>query len=260
MNKYFENKLSYQGLSVYFGNNPKFSEREIHTYNEVMFYMDDDTLFLTENGQKTLKSNTLLVVPKETYHFIKSPENKSFLRIKISIPDAIINKTPIKDFFTQIITIEDLNENIISILTKLQQILKENTEKNAYYAYSLVLLLLCELSCDTKSQNSIKLSQEKGVISFLLSYISNHLAEDLTIDVLSNEINYSKSSISHLFKKEVGVSLHKFITMRRMIHARNLIKDNEKISNVHLLCGYQDYSSFYKAYLKYFGYPPSSEK
>ena len=80
------------------------------------------------------------------------------------------------------------------------------------------------------------------------------------IDVLSKKMNYSQSGITHLFKKELGVSIHKYILMRRLIHARNLIKNNSKISNVHTLCGYNDYSSFYKAYTKYFGYPPSAEK
>lgn len=261
MNKYFENELSYCGISVYFGNSPKITEREIHTYNEVMFYMGADTIFLTENGQQQLKNNTLLIVPKETYHFIKLAENYGFLRVKISIPETFVSTLPIKDLLSQVRVIEKPTENIVTLLNKLQIILKEEkNEKNSFHAYSVVLLILSELNLFASANQSLKTTEEKSILTNIIDYISSHLTDDLTIDVLSKKMNYSQSGITHLFKKELGVSIHKYILMRRLIHARNLIKNNSKISNVHTLCGYNDYSSFYKAYTKYFGYPPSAEK
>ena len=261
MNTYFENELSYHGLSVYFGNNPKITDREIHTYYEVMFYMDTDTFFLTEEGQQPLKNNTLLIMPKETYHFIKLDENKSFLRLKISIPESLVNTMPIQELLSQIRVIEKPTESVIGLINQLQLNLKQGySKKRSFYAYSVVLLILAELNLYDSTKTIAKTTKETNVITHILDYISIHLEEDLTIGMLSDITSYSPSSITHLFKKELGISLHKYITMRRLIHARNLIKNNSKISGVHLLCGYRDYSSFYKAYTKYFGYPPSSEK
>jgi predicted acyltransferase len=94
------------------GNNPEVSEREIHTYHEVMFYMDDDTLLLTESGQQQIKTNTLLIISKETYHFFRLAENKSFLRMKISLSDSYVMSTPLKILFSGLKIIEYPIEHI----------------------------------------------------------------------------------------------------------------------------------------------------
>ena len=71
MNRYFENQMEYGGLTLYFGNIPTVTEREIHSYYEVMFYMGSEVLLLTESGQRRIKNNTLLIIPKETYHYFR---------------------------------------------------------------------------------------------------------------------------------------------------------------------------------------------
>ena len=157
MNTCFENQLSYLGVTVYFGNNPDVSEREIHTYHEVMFYMDDDTLLLTESGQQHIKTNTLLIIPKETYHFFRLAENKSFLRMKISLPDSFVTSTPLKALFSELKIIEDPAEYILSLLDKLCRIAGDHIdETQSFYAYSAVLFLLSELNAYETSQPQIK--------------------------------------------------------------------------------------------------------
>ena len=261
MNTCFENQLSYLGVTVYFGNNSDVSEREIHTYHEVMFYMDDDTLLLTESGQQHIKTNTLLIIPKETYHFFRLAENKSFLRMKISLPDSFVTSTPLKALFSELKIIEDPAEHILSLLDKLCRITGDHIdETQSFYAYSAVLFLLSELNAYETSLPQIKRKWEHHIITHIVSYISNHLEQDLTVATLAREMNYSPSCITHCFKKELGISVHQYITMRRLIRARNLIQIGDKISNLPAACGYRDYSSFYKAYTKFFGYPPSQEK
>ena len=124
----------------------------------------------------------------------------------------------------------------------------------------MTLLLLAELNLYDSGQVKAGSVQTPNAVSHIIDYISGHLSEDLTIDALAKKIGYSPSGITHCFKKELGVSVHRYITMRRMILAEKLIKSGEKIINVPSACGYRDYSSFYKAYTKYYGHPPSEEK
>jgi AraC-like DNA-binding protein len=243
------------------GNNPEVSEREIHTYHEVMFYMDDDTLLLTESGQQQIKTNTLLIISKETYHFFRLAENKSFLRMKISLSDSYVMSTPLKILFSGLKIIEYPIEHILSLLNKLCQITKDRTDDaRSFHAYSAVLFLLSELNAHESSLPQATRKVGHHTIPHIVNYISDHLEQDLTVATLAREMNYSPSCITHLFKKELGISVHQYITMRRLIHARNLIRIGEKASNLPPACGYRDYSSFYKAYTKFFGYPPSEEK
>nr|MBQ4319131.1 AraC family transcriptional regulator [Clostridia bacterium] len=70
----------------------------------------------------------------------------------------------------------------------------------------------------------------------------------------------SESTLFRTFRKELGITLHRYITEKRLSYARKLIMDNENPTNIFLDCGYGDYSSFYRAYSKMFGHPPSDDR
>ena len=70
MNNYFEYNLTYNQIFFNYTNKAEIDEREIHTYNEILFYLGDDITFLTETFSKTIKRNTLIFIPKDKYHFL----------------------------------------------------------------------------------------------------------------------------------------------------------------------------------------------
>ena len=94
----------------------------------------------------------------------------------------------------------------------------------------------------------------------LKAYVSDNLSGDLSVETIASAVNISSSGIIHSFKKELGISLHNYITQRRLIYARELIINGHQPSKIYTDCGYSDYSSFYRAYVKFFGRPPSKEK
>ena len=260
MSTFFENQITYGGLTVYFGNNPAVTEREIHTYHEVIYYVGEELSLLTENGQQRINNNTLLVIPKETYHFFRLEGKREFLRVKISIPEGFIQEASLQSLMAEMKVIEKPAENIMTLLDKLQRILKGQVhEPEAFYAYSVTLLLLAELNLYDLEHSRVNTGETSNMVTRIIDYIGGHLSEDLTIGVLARRINYSPSGVTHCFKKELGVPIHKYITMRRMILAEKLITSGEKITLVPAACGYRDYSSFYKAYTKFFGHPPSEK-
>ena len=57
--------------------------------------------------------------------------------------------------------------------------------------------------------------------------------------------------------KELGISLYKYITEKRLIFANKLLEQGEKPTKIYVQCGYKDYPTFYKAYTKMFGKSPS---
>jgi AraC-like DNA-binding protein len=55
----------------------------------------------------------------------------------------------------------------------------------------------------------------------------------------------------------LGISVHRYITEKRMMHAFSKIKDGALPTKIYTECGYNDYATFYKAYVKIFGKAPS---
>ena len=88
-------------------------------------------------------------------------------------------------------------------------------------------------------------------------FIDKHFAEKLPLSVLCAESHLSESALFRLFKKELGISPHKYIAERRLIEANKLISEGCPATDAASLSGFSDYSAFYKAYVGKFRVPPS---
>ena len=259
MSNYFENKLTYNGVSFQLTNKSTPDEREIHTYHEILYFIDGEAELLTENSRLVLNKRSLLIIPKETYHFFRLSKTQ-FLRLKISIPKSLEQSIPITDVMEGFKVIEQLSEGVIFVLNRLVRTMQDkDSEKKPFHAYAAFLMLMEELDIHTNENNESSLEQS-GPIPKIIRYIAENLAGDLSVATLASSMNISPSGIIHRFKNELGISFHNYITQRRLIYARELILNGHKPSKIYMDCGYSDYSSFYRAYVKFFGRPPSKEK
>ena len=77
---------------------------------------------------------------------------------------------------------------------------------------------------------------------------------------MAEQVHISASGITHRFKKEFGIPIHKYIMQKRLIYAKRLVEEGKQLTKIYSDVGFKDYSSFYKAYMNYFGYAPSRDK
>lgn len=90
----------------------------------------------------------------------------------------------------------------------------------------------------------------------ILDYINTHLSEDLSIDTLAEHFFISKYYLMHTFKNETGYTIGNYLTTKRLIHARDLIQNGMPITEACFASGFKNYSSFSRAYKKYFKKAP----
>ena len=118
-------------------------------------------------------------------------------------------------------------------------------------------MLLAELNMENEKITSPRLREGDPLITECIRYIDSNFTKNISVAGISRELRVSESALAHSFKKELGISLYKYIVEKRLIYAHKLISENKKPTKIYLDCGYNDYPTFYKAYLKMFGYPPS---
>lgn len=94
----------------------------------------------------------------------------------------------------------------------------------------------------------------------LCFYIDEHLSEDLSLEKLSRALFVSKYHIAHLFKEEIGMSIHQYISKKRLARCREALLGDIPVTKVYLLFGFHDYSSFYRAFKKEYGISPKDFK
>ena len=90
----------------------------------------------------------------------------------------------------------------------------------------------------------------------LLAYVNAHLFDDLSVPAIARHFFLSTSQIRRLFKKASGASPWEYITAKRLTAARERIAGGESAGKAAERCGFRDYSTFYRAYVKRFGNSP----
>lgn len=91
-------------------------------------------------------------------------------------------------------------------------------------------------------------------------YIDAHLEEDISVDRLAETFFISKYHMMRQFQKEAGISIHTYLTDRRLFLARERIRQGMSAAESCFRSGFGSYSSFCRAYTKRFGTTPTGRK
>lgn len=92
----------------------------------------------------------------------------------------------------------------------------------------------------------------------LIDYIQAHLAENLSLSAIANELGMSQYYFCHLFKQGTGLSPHQYLIRQRVKRAKYLLKQPERtITDVAQECGFANQSHFAKCFRQYTGMNPN---
>ena len=95
-------------------------------------------------------------------------------------------------------------------------------------------------------------------IAGITRYLQEHLSEEVSLGVLSEEFHLNAQYISQLFKSEIGVNFLVYLTNIRMENAKKLLLSTPlSVAEVAERSGYGDYRVFTKAFKKSEGVTPS---
>ncbi len=99
----------------------------------------------------------------------------------------------------------------------------------------------------------------QNAVHYLTNYIRYHLNEDLSADTLAEKVYLSPGYLSHLFKKETGQNLSRYIRSCRMeMAARLLLETDMKVVQIAEKAGFRNDSYFGQSFREYYGKTPET--
>ncbi len=122
----------------------------------------------------------------------------------------------------------------------------------------LEFLILLNRAVTNEEILYIQDAQENEKILPILNFINSNLTSPLTVDTLAEQFFLSRYYLMHLFRAETGYTLLGYITEKRLILARQLMRSGRSITEACFEAGFTNYASFLRAFKKHYGVLPSA--
>ncbi len=95
------------------------------------------------------------------------------------------------------------------------------------------------------------------ILQQTLDQIEENLQTDISPEALSRAAGFSHYHFCRMFRAAMGISLMRYITRRRLVHAVYSISCGQEKTEAALAFGFDSYAGFYKAFRRMFGASPT---
>lgn len=120
----------------------------------------------------------------------------------------------------------------------------------------LLMSLLLELKEYSSQLKKEPPTYSASDIAQITQYIDKHLKQHLSLEMLCDRFFISPTQLNRNFTRNLGTTVGEYISTKRLLLANDLIIQGQKPSYIFKQCGFNDYSTFYRAYKKKFGHAP----
>ena len=252
--------ISYNGLVYNHTKSDIPNEKEFsaHTHNkyEILYFMSGDVDCVIGNVRRTLKPGEMVLIPSLYVHYIDIIGTSPYERIVLNFDRSGADEKTINNIFSSPKIIDarksPMLSGIFERLMNYSSIFADSERQILFYNIltELLYLIYHELQSETTSTSFDKFGK---ALQKSINYINDHLFEITDIEALCQELFISRAYIHKIFNNTLGMSPMKYIKTKRLISARELIRLGEKPSNVAAKVGFNDYTTFFRSYRRYFG-------
>lgn len=248
---------------------------EIHNHDfiEMVYIVSGSCVHIVDGKEYLMKSGCLLFIKNNQNHSIITNQKVEFLNILVN-PEFInegllhdknvFSMLPLNNFesFCNSVTPEncmikfkaDERERFESLIKLIEY---EETTSMQGYRITIRSLLNVFLVTIFRKMSLPIVEEHMKINSELLSYIYMHCDEDLSLEKLAAECNYSKSHFSRAFKKLSGMPLTEFVLNARLEKAKYLLENtNMKVNEIIAEISFANNTKFFTSFKEKYGKSP----
>ena len=230
-----------------------------HEYYHLISVMDGEMMFALNGKDYCLRNGDTVLVPVGCLHRFENKTDRAlrYLEVKFTVLNKNLNETlascssePVDDVF-----VCKLVEHIVNEYEK-NRSLKDDS------ASAALMTLIYHITKDVREKEEA----DPGVIDTrgysplakkTIDFLSEHYAENLSLDGISKGVGITKTYLCNAFKKNTGITIVDCLNMIRVRKAAELIVYSDlSLTQVAEQCGYVSSSHFNRIFMRYVGLPP----
>lgn len=238
---------------------PGFFDKHSHSTYEILFFLNGDATEVIEDRCYKLKKFDLILIRPNNYHYLQIDSSSEYERYVINFNPATISLNNIQYIPEETEIWCCKHRPIILDLFKRIDYYYNALNPKAFHDLLPLLLkeLIYNLSIDTTVPDSAQRRIVHPIVSSALKEINDNLFTLTSIQEIAQKLYVTESYLYRIFKQELKTTPYKYITEKRLSTAHSLISQGQAPTHVYRECGFHDYTTFYRAFMKRFGHAPS---
>lgn len=217
-------------------------------------------LFFLDNQRFEITAGMGFLIPPEFQTFYQAdredPWEYYWLAFTGELADQYVRALGF-DLYHPVFEVADLEEGTAIIEEAIQY--NQQTIVDELMLNSLLYRFLAIVKKKDTNPYVSKNQNLSPYVQATINYIKDNYTTALSINVLSQQLSLNRSYLSSLFKKEMGITLQRYISDYRLSRAKELLSlTNFSIEEISEYSGYHDPLVFSKAFKRKTGMTPTT--
>ena len=239
-----------------------------HDFYEVYYLLSGQVEYWVDGRVIAMQPGDLLLInPLELHRPLINPDSPAYERIVLWInksyleqlaPDSSLSRCFDLSLPNRLCPADAERPALLALMQELNSEYYNREFGNTLCAQGLFLQLMVKLNrlalhTDNQDAQSDSISP---MVKKAIGYIRDHIGAPLSLEEIAGQLYVSKYHLAHTFRRETGVSLYRYIMLRRLLLARQQLALGQGAGQVCQSCGFSDYTSFYRAFKAEYGVSP----
>ena len=232
-----------------------------HDKYEILYVVGGEGRYIVEGNEYEMRPGSLMVIRPFEYHCVAPKDGVLFERYVLSFYESSLPndvkalllhfEEGVKggNFYSQ----DTVSRTLVSAFERIATVKSLPENKKSLYLGMLVSEIIILLSTSSVEE---RLMQSGELGARVIRYLNENIEKNITLDDLAKRFFVSKYYLCRAFKRHNGISIHGYLTQKRIMYAKQLIESGESASSAAYRVGFGDYSAFYRAYVKLTGSAP----
>ena len=230
-----------------------------HSLVEIIYVVKGEIAYTIEDKRFIARTGDLILIKPYSYHFFSITNQQDYEKIGIlfNASDIDIGDVTAPNNFLLLPCNEGRIHDIFGKVDFYFHNCPENVFTKLLLALAQEILINIQMFHTTDIVTSHKIMHP--LIERAINYINVNLFNFNTVKELSNALSVSEGYLKALFTEQLKIPPKKYITEKKMLLAKSMITSGTPPTQAALQCGYTNYVTFYRLYMKLFDVNPMKD-